>query len=187
MIHRPPLSPNNVKIFVLYLMRNINYPLNYTSINDIVMQNDYIMYLDFAEAFAEMLENGLIEVVGKNEQDEELYFVTKKGALVAETLHSEIYSAILNQSLRCALQYLDFQKRGIVIDTEFEKLPDLTVNVTLTIKEKKKVLFKTTMNLDSEVRAHQICEKFRDNPENAYRGMLALLSGNVNYLLDQPK
>ena len=53
-------SKNNVKIFVLYLLENINYPLDYCSINDIVMQTDYVMYLDFAEAFIEMLDGGLI-------------------------------------------------------------------------------------------------------------------------------
>ena len=30
-------SKRNVKIFVLYLMQNINYPLDYVTINDIVM------------------------------------------------------------------------------------------------------------------------------------------------------
>ena len=38
-----PTSPiggmSTVKIFVLYLMRNINYPLSFVTINDIVMQN----------------------------------------------------------------------------------------------------------------------------------------------------
>ena len=44
-------SMNNVKIFILYLMQNVGYPLDFVSINDIVMQTDYVMYLDFAVAF----------------------------------------------------------------------------------------------------------------------------------------
>ena len=48
-------SMSNVKIFVLYLLENINYPLEYCTINDIVMQTDYVMFLDFAESFNEML------------------------------------------------------------------------------------------------------------------------------------
>ena len=51
----PVGSKNNVKIFILYLMENINYPLDYITLNDIVMQTDYVMYLDFAEGFSEML------------------------------------------------------------------------------------------------------------------------------------
>ena len=48
-------SMSNVKIFVLYLLENINYPLDFFTINDIVMQTDYVMYLDFAEGFCEMI------------------------------------------------------------------------------------------------------------------------------------
>ncbi len=42
-------------------MENIGYPLDFVTINDIVMQTDYVMYLDFAESFNEMLDSGLIE------------------------------------------------------------------------------------------------------------------------------
>ena len=43
-------SKREIKIFVLYLMDNIHYPLEFTAINDIVMQTDYVAYLDFAES-----------------------------------------------------------------------------------------------------------------------------------------
>ena len=59
-------AKRNVKIFVLFLMENINYPLDFVSINDIVMQTDYVMYLDFAESFHEMIDGGLIEFVEEN-------------------------------------------------------------------------------------------------------------------------
>ena len=62
----------NVKIFVLYLMENINYPLDFTTLNDIVMQTDYVMYLDFAEAFHEMLDLGLILEI--EDEGQKLYF-----------------------------------------------------------------------------------------------------------------
>ena len=52
-------SKRTVKIFVLYLLENINYPLEYCTINDIVMQTDYVLFLDFAESFNEMVDDGL--------------------------------------------------------------------------------------------------------------------------------
>ena len=60
---------NNVKIFVLYLMENIHYPLDYVTINDIVMQTDYVMYLDFAVAFNEMLDGGLLRKLVKDDEE----------------------------------------------------------------------------------------------------------------------
>ena len=178
-------SMNNVKIFVLYLMRNINYPLDLVTINDIVMQTDYIMYLDFAQAFHEMLDGGLICEDGVSENGDTLYSVTAKGAMVAEQLRCDLLPSILDQSLTCALRYLDFKRRGITVDCSSERLGDQTFDVTVTLYEKKKPILATTVNVDSEYRAHLIRKKFREHPEVIYRGTMALLCGNVDFLFDQ--
>ena len=106
-------SINNVKIFVLYLLQNINYPVDFVTINDIVMQTDYVMYLDFAVAFNSLLDSGLIEKV--EDDGEEKYRVTPNGAIVASELKSDILSSILDKSLAAALRYIDFKKRGVVV------------------------------------------------------------------------
>lgn len=178
-------SMNNVKIFVLYLMRNVNYPLNFVTINEIVMQTDYIMYLDLAVAFHEMLDAGLIEEVGQDEAGEALYSVTRRGAMVAEQLKSDILPSILDRSLTAAFRYLDFKRRGITVDCTSERLGDQTFDVTFIVREKDKVLLKTTVNVDSEYRSRQMRENFRERPDTVYRGIVALLTGNVNYLFDK--
>ena len=179
-------SMNNVKIFVLYLMRNINYPLDFVTINDIVMQTDYIMYLDFAVAFHEMLDGGLIEEIDKDEETgDPLYYVSDKGRIVAEQLKTDILSSILEKSLTAALRDLDFKRRRIKIASDAQTLPDHTVDVTLTVTEADKVILKTTVNVDSERRAEAIRDNFRSRPEAIYRGTLALISGKIDYLFDK--
>ena len=178
-------SMNNVKIFVLYLMRNINYPLDFVTINDIVMQNDYIMYLDFAVAFHEMLDGGLIMENGTGEHGDPLYSVTAKGAIVAEQLRCDLLPSILDKSMTCALRYLDFKRRGITVDCTYEKRADQTFDVILMVKEQDKTIMTTTVNVDSEYRCRQIRQNFRDRPDVIYRGTIALLTGQVNYLFDK--
>ena len=183
-----PTSPiggmSTVKVFVLYLMRNINYPLSFVTINDIVMQNDYVMYLDFAMAFHEMLDGGLIVEDGKDEHGDALYSVTRKGTMVAEQLRSDILPAVLDQSMTYALRYLDFQRRGVTVDCTAERRADNTFDVVLTLKEKDKIILSTTLNADSEYRAQQIKKSSRDRPDVIYRGILALFSGKVDFLYD---
>ena len=134
-------SMNNVKIFVLYLMQNINYPMDFVTINDIVMQNDYIMYLDFAVAFNEMLDGGLIEDVGKDvDTGDSLYAVTKKGSIVAEQLKSDLLPSILDKSLDCAFRYLDFKRRGITLDSTYERRADQTYDITFIIRDKENIV-----------------------------------------------
>ena len=180
-------SMNNVKIFVLYLMRNINYPLDFVTVNDIVMQTDYIMYLDFAQAFHQMLDGELICEDGVNENGDPLYSVTAKGAMVAEQLRCDLLPSILDQSLACALRYLDFRRRGVTVDCESVQCADRTVDVTVIIREKDKVILKTTINADSEYHARKMKQTFRERPEVVYRGVLALLTGKVAFLYDEKK
>ena len=177
-------SKRNVKIFVLYLMQNINYPLDYVTINDIVMQNDYVMYLDFAESFHEMLDADLIEDCGKNESGDSMYVVTEKGRIVATELHSEILTSLLDKSLECALRYLDFKKRSIGISSRIEKRADGKYEVICIIKEKNDVIMQNSVVVDTVNRAQRMEDNFRDHPEVVYKGVMALLSGNINFIFN---
>jgi hypothetical protein len=173
----------NVKIFVLYLLENINYPLDFVTINDIVMQTDYVMYLDFAEAFHEMVDTDLIEKIELS--DEELYMVTEKGKCVARELNGDILSTILDQSLTRALRYLDFKKRGIECKCKIEKCDgEDRYEIAASFLEKGKEIFLLRYVVDTLDRATRMKENFYERPEAIYRGMFALMAGNVNYLFD---
>ncbi len=175
-------SVRNVKIFVLYLMENINYPLDFVTINDIVMQTDYVMYLDFAEAFTEMLDS---ELITKIENDgEELYVVTEKGKIVARELKSDLLPSILDRSLSAALRYLSFKKRGIVAKCVVEPMEDGRFSVTCSFEENKICIFSQRVVVDTKNRAERMKTNFYERPEAIYRGVLALMAGNVNYLFD---
>ena len=172
----------NVKIFLLYLMQNVRIPLDFATLNDMVMQTDYVMmYLDMAEAFHELLDDALIEVSDASEEPQR-YVVTSKGRIVAEQLHSELLPTILDESLRCALRYLDFRRRGITTHCSVTPMPDGTAAFVCSIEQEGKVLFETRVSVDSMTRARQMEDNFRARPEAIYKGMWSLLSGNVNYL-----
>ncbi|MBQ3508354.1 MAG: DUF4364 family protein, partial [Clostridia bacterium] len=72
-------NKQNIKIFVLYLMQNVGYPMDFVTVNDIIMQTDYVAYLDFAETFSLLEEAELIRREGTNERGEPTYTVTPKG------------------------------------------------------------------------------------------------------------
>lgn len=176
-------SMQNVKIFVLYLMENVGRPLDFVTLNDIVMQTDYIMYLDFAVAFNQMVDDGLIDKTEGND-GVETYGITDKGRVVAETLHSDILSSILEKSLAAALRYLNFKSRGIEAECSSARRPDGRYDFFCALKEKGEVIYSTTLVVDSANRAARLKENFQDRPEVIYRGVHALLAGNMNYLFD---
>ena len=175
-------SINNVKIFVLYLLQNIKYPVDFVTINDIVMQTDYVMYLDFAVAFNSLLDSGLIEKV--EEDGEEKYKITPNGAIVASELKSDILSSILDKSLAAALRYIDFKKRGVVVKFDITETDDKKYLIETSFNENGECMFSQKIIVDSFDRAKRMKENFYERPEALYRGVLALLSGNVNYIFN---
>ena len=175
-------SQRNVKIFVLYLMENINYPLDFVTINDIVMQTDYIIYLDFAECFHQMVDDGLILV--DDSHDEPYYYVSDKGRLVARELKSDILSSILAQSLRYALRYLDFKQRDVKARCRSERLEDGRYKIECSLTEKGVEIYSTTLVVDTQERVERKKENYRDRPQVIYRAVNALHAGNGNYLFD---
>ena len=179
-----------VKIFVLYLLENINYPLELCRISDIVMQSDYVLYLDFAESFNEMLDAGLVEKQDVPPEDggEAVYTITDRGRIVASELKSDVLPSILDKALAAALRYLDFSKRGIIADCEVTGADPVSgaCDVSVRITEKKQTVLSLTLRVDSLSRAVRMKECFESRPEVVFRGINALMSGNVNYLFDKP-
>ncbi len=182
---RSPLgSKQNVKVFVLYLMQNVGYPMDFVTINDIVMQTDYVAYLDFAESFAALEDVDLVRREGENAAGEPTYVVTDKGRIVVESMQDTILTSILDESLACALRYLDFTRRGVKTTCRSEKSPTGGYDFHCAITEKGKTLLSITLHADSASQASRMESQFRAAPENIFRGTLALLSGNVNFLFN---
>ena len=177
-------NKQNITVFVLYLMQNVGYPMDFVTVNDIVMQTDYVAYLDFAESFARMEESGLIEKEGVTAKGEPTYRVTGKGRTVVESLQGEILSSILEESLTCALRHLDFQRRGVKASCKSIPNPLGGFDFTCALVERDTTLLSITLWADTRERAAHMEEQFRRHPENVYRATLALMSGNVNYLFD---
>ena len=79
----PLKEKNDIKIFILYLLKNLNYPLDFNTISDIVVQDEFVNYFDFAECFAELLDIGNIEQIPAKPDEQknspDLYRITATG------------------------------------------------------------------------------------------------------------
>ena len=56
-MHAPLTDPNDIKIFILYLMKNLHRPLDFTTVSEISVQDGFVNYFDFASCFAELMDN----------------------------------------------------------------------------------------------------------------------------------
>ena len=173
---------NDIKIFILYLLRNIGYPLDFTNVNDIMVQDEFVNYFDFAECFAELIDAKNIEEL-TDEQGVTVYQITEQGRAVSESLESDLYMMIREKSLKSAIRLLDFKKRGSLSKCSYKELPDGKYEFTCFIREGSEEIFTCTLKVDNKKMLDRMLYNFDKRPETAYRGMISLLTGEIDYLL----
>jgi len=170
---------NDVKIFILFIMDSIGYPLTYDEINEICVYDDFVAYFDFAECFAELLNAGHVSEI--NDGETALYAVSPIGKTVAATLQDRVVQPIREKAFRSALRVLSFKKRDAEISCSISEV-DGSYLVECYIKEHKVTLMSASLMVDSKDRAERMRDNFYERPEVIFKGLSALLACEVNYL-----
>jgi len=182
----PITDKNDIKIFLLYLMDCLGYPLDYSTVSEIVILDGVVNYFDFAECFNELLDAGhILKKPEKDKKGDDVFFVSETGKIVARELQDRIARFIRDEGLKSALRYLSFEKRGAEVEANYEPDEHETGKymVHFIITEKKKELLNVTLRAESDHQAQKMVFNFKKRPEAIYRGMVSLLSGEVDYLL----
>ncbi len=195
----PLKEKNDIKIFILYLLKNLKYPLDFNTISDIVVQDEFVNYFDFAECFAELLDSGTIELIrvggetvseatiGKNgrpEKKDELYSITENGVIVVEQLQSNLLNMIKEKSLKSAMRLISFKQRGFEVKCNGAEREDGKYDLHCEVIENRESLMEINLVVNDKQRYDQMVYNFNERPEVIYRGVVSLLTGDINYLID---
>lgn len=190
----PLHDKNEIKIFTLFLMDKIGYPLDYNNIASIVVQDGVVRYFDFADCFYQLLDAG--HICRAEEADvqlsldgseapaeEEKYVITETGRQVARVLGDKLMLRVREQGIRSALRHLSLQKLGAAIDQEYEPDGD-GYTYRCSIKDSRGEVLSVQVRLDNKWQLDRVLKNFADRPDVIYRGILALLNGDVNYIFE---
>ena len=210
-------DPAEIKIFILYLLDKIGYPLDYPSIGAIMMQDGVVNFFDFAECFFALVEAGHIREIYPDgdgpdekplddpnvppfdldeddsekgsEEDEikrprKLYEVSESGHRVAVGLGDNIMVSVRERSYKSALRHLSLKKKGAKVETGFEPDGDGFI-VDCTISDKEGTALDLRLRADSRYQLDRMIKNFEERPEVIFRGIVALMNGDVDYLIDQ--
>ena len=171
-----------IKIFILFLLDEICYPLDDVTIGRIVQENGYVEMFPFAECFSELVEQGLISEDEMN--GVHYYSIAENGHMVAVELQDSLTEPIRRKSSQSAARILSLYKRKAKLFSKIEPAENGRYRVLVSITEKGIELFHTTLLVSSEAQAKQIKEHFRLHPEEVYRGIFTVLTGEMGYLLN---
>ena len=170
----------DVKIFILYLLMNIGKPIDLVTLNDIVVQDEFVNQFDFMDCLCELIDAGAVDKIhfGRSE----LYNITHEGIIAARTLQSTLLPQIREKSFRSAVQLLSFKRRGSKPSSYIEETGDGRYRLVCKIADSTCAYMETSFVFETRRQAERLKYHFDENAEFIYRGMLGLFSGEVNYL-----
>ena len=173
---------NDIKIFILYLLKNIERPVDMITLNDIVVQDGFVNQFDFMDCFYELCDTSAVR---KSEKDGvELYEITGEGSVAAETMQSNIIQSIRERSLRSAMRLLSFHGRGAKHSCTLEDADDGRCRRVCRFTDKNGEFFSLSVLFETRHQAELMKYNCGEDPELLYRGVLSILSGDINYLAD---
>ena len=172
----------DVKIFILFLLNNVGEPLNYDTLHDIVVQDEFVNHFDFAICFSELLERGQVNEIG--EEGNRYYIVSQLGLEALESYESSLLTVIKERALRSALRLIAFNRTGNKIVSSITET-ELGNMLHCAIVDSEKTIFSVDVFLTEKPYAARLKSNFDDRAEIIYKGVLSLLSGDVNFIFDE--
>ncbi len=172
----------DIKVFLLYLLSGTSQPLDYQTIHDMACGGGLVHAFDFAECFDELVELG--HVLSDEVDGERFYVIAQSGREVAAELQSGISETVRTQSAVAAAKLLSLRRRGARVGCSVTLRDDKRYEVTCRITESSGELLQVRATVTTQAEAEQIKHNFEKKPDAVFRGVLAVLAGEVDYLLN---
>ena len=170
----------DLKVFLLFLLDNIRYPIDGTTLLGIIEENVDDISLDYEACLSELFvsEHLLLDEI----DGEKYYMISDKGRTVASELYDNLDEGFRERSLRSAIKHISLSKSGASIKSYVEPTESGRFRVTLEAYDRYGDIMKTSVTVNSRGEAEQIKKNFEAKPDGVYRGVLFSVTGRIEYL-----
>ena len=170
---------NDIKVFILFVMSLLDYPIDHNTLNDLCVQDNYISPFDFSYCIEDLCKAGCVS--NYKNGDDDMYELTANGKVALDGLIDNLLPLVRDRAMHSTVRLLSFEKAGGKVNVDIEKAEHgYTVNCQIT---KKGVPFLSiSINAPTKSQADRMERKLRESPEEVFRGMSSLLLGDIAFL-----
>ncbi len=173
-----------IKVFILYLLENIKEPLDLTTIGEVVVQDAFVNYFDFSVCFADLLEAEQVIEVPNEHGTETLYRISEIGVDAVEAVQSALFESVKDKALRSAQRLLALKRTGNRMKSSITEVNGGYM-LDVSIVDNEKTLLHVETFVTNKSYAERMKANFDERAEIIYKGSMALLSGDVNFIFDE--
>jgi len=172
-------SLTDIKIFLLFLLDNIRYPIDFTTLSGIISENVDEMTFDYEACLGELCDEEHLlfdEIDGTK-----YYMISDSGKFIAAELCDRLDEGFRESAVRSAAKYISLSKRSSDAEAAVTELPDKRYSVRLLAKDNSGEIFSLELTVTSSAEAEKIAANFRKNPDSVYRGILFTVTGRFEF------
>ncbi|MBQ9545468.1 MAG: DUF4364 family protein [Clostridia bacterium] len=169
-----------IKVIILYLLRELGRPLSFSALSEIIIYDGKVNYFVFASCLVDLADRGMVD------RNNDVYSINALGLELLGEVEDGLLDSVKTRMLRSAARVFAFNRSGSVITSDIVPKND-GYDLLCTIKDNKYDLVELKLYVDTKEEAEFLKSHFDDNAEIVYRGILALLSGEVKLLFDEKK
>ncbi len=170
----------DIKVFVLFILDNLGYPLDHTSVISILSENTDKIIFGYDECLRELSDAGHLlydEVNG-----EKYYMISDTGHMIASELYDTLDKDFRDQSLRYAAKYFSLSKSGARVKSIVEKTENNKYRVTMKAYDLEDEVLSVSITVTSKIEAEKMARNFEAKPDGLYRGVLFSATGRLEFL-----
>ena len=165
-------SKNEIKTLICYLYNSVKENIDKGIIIQAILKQGLANYFETSSAFDDLVMNGNLIPA---DDEHKTYSLTEKGAEIAKQLDSTVAYTIKEKAYACAVKLLAEKKKEIENRVNIFK-NDNGFTVECSVSGGDKDLMKLNIYAPEMEQALILKKNFLDNPNKAYKVMLALLT-----------
>ena len=170
----------DIKVFILFLLDSIGYPIDYTAVIGMVSENSEQLIMDYDECLGELCDDG--HLLFDEYNGEKYYMISDSGRIIANQLYDSLDSEFRERSLRYAAKYTSLSKSGTVIKATVTEAAGNRYKVTMQASDGIGEVLYAAITVNSKAEAEKIKNNFESKPDAVYRGMMFSATGRLEFL-----
>lgn len=165
-------SKNEIKTLICYLYNSVKENMDKGIVIQAILKQGLANYFETSSAFDDLVMNGNLIPA---DDEHKTYSLTEKGAEIAKQLDSTVAYTIKEKAYACAVKLLAEKKKEIENRVNISK-NDNGFTVECSVSGGDMDLMKLNIYAPEMEQALILKKNFLDNPNKAYKVMLALLT-----------
>ena len=173
-------TETDLKVFLLFLLEQIRYPIDRTTLINIIAENTEEIVFDYDASLAELSDIGHVwfdEIDG-----EKYYMISDSGRMVALELFDSLDKEFRERSIKCAIKHMSLAKRGAKIESSITETDEGRFKVNMKISDMSGDILTTSVVVSSRIEAEKIRETFTQRPDAVHKGILFSLTGRLEFI-----